>query len=131
MTKRYYERLTLAERARLYVTASDAHQREVVAAARAGITKPRTRGECVDGIRPCPWASCRHHLAVEVVYKMVTERRGWMDDDIDTCSLDVADRGSHTLKTVGELMPGTGARLLTRERVRQIEEVALAKMRGQ
>src|SRR5690606_3867534 len=27
--------------------------------------KPRTRAECVDGPRPCPFVSCRHHLYVD------------------------------------------------------------------
>lgn len=29
--------------------------------------RPRTRGECVDGPRPCPWVDCRHHLASDRV----------------------------------------------------------------
>lgn len=28
--------------------------------------RPRTRGECKDGPRPCPWVSCRHHLLLEI-----------------------------------------------------------------
>ncbi len=28
--------------------------------------RPRTRAECIDGPRPCPWVSCRHHLALDV-----------------------------------------------------------------
>ena len=24
--------------------------------------RPRTRGDCVNGIRPCPWVGCGHHL---------------------------------------------------------------------
>lgn len=27
---------------------------------------PTTRGDCVDGPRPCPWVRCRFHLAIEV-----------------------------------------------------------------
>lgn len=30
------------------------------------VERPRTRGDCVEGQRPCPWLSCRHHLAIEV-----------------------------------------------------------------
>jgi DNA-directed RNA polymerase sigma subunit (sigma70/sigma32) len=40
----------------------------------------------------------------------------------DTCALDVADRGGTTLEEVGLHMN------LTRERIRQIEEVALDKL---
>src|ERR1019366_2346037 len=28
--------------------------------------RPKTRGDCVDGPRPCPWAGCRQHLYLEV-----------------------------------------------------------------
>jgi len=28
--------------------------------------KPRTRAECVDGPRPCPYVSCQHHLYLDV-----------------------------------------------------------------
>jgi hypothetical protein len=28
--------------------------------------RPRTRGECKDGARPCPWAGCAHHLFLDV-----------------------------------------------------------------
>ena len=31
-----------------------------------GLPRPRTRADCLDGPRPCPWASCRHHLLFEV-----------------------------------------------------------------
>lgn len=30
------------------------------------IPRPKKRGECIDGPRPCPWASCRHHLLLDV-----------------------------------------------------------------
>ncbi len=29
--------------------------------------RPRTRGDCADGPRPCPWYRCRHHLGLEVI----------------------------------------------------------------
>lgn len=41
----------------------------------------------------------------------------------DTCTLDVADRGGATLDVIGKLMG------MTRERIRQIAEVALKKLR--
>lgn len=28
--------------------------------------RPRTRGDCVNGIRPCPWIACRYHLLFNV-----------------------------------------------------------------
>lgn len=30
------------------------------------IPRPRTRAECLQEARPCPWVSCRHHLLLEV-----------------------------------------------------------------
>ena len=30
------------------------------------IPRPTTRAECLQEARPCPWASCRHHLLLEV-----------------------------------------------------------------
>lgn len=30
------------------------------------IDRPRTRGECIDGPRPCPWVSCSKHLLLDV-----------------------------------------------------------------
>jgi hypothetical protein len=26
--------------------------------------RPRTRADCINGPRPCPWVGCRHHLAI-------------------------------------------------------------------
>lgn len=87
--------------------------------------RPRTRGDCANGPRPCPYASCRHHLFVD------TNRAGGLklnfpDLDLaemsDTCALDVADRGGASLEDVGALMN------VTREAVRLIELRALRKV---
>lgn len=69
---------------------------------------PLTRGECVDGPRPCPHTTCRQHLG-----------RG----KSESCALDVAERDHPpTLEEVGDWLG------LTRERVRQIEVAALDKV---
>lgn len=87
------------------------------------VQRPRTRGECVDGPRPCPWVSCRHHLYLDVS-EIGTLRVNFPDRDVDeleeSCSLDVAERDGVTLEGLGELMGG-----LTRERVRQMQEAAI------
>jgi hypothetical protein len=85
--------------------------------------RPRTRGDCVDGPRPCPWVSCRHHpFFGEVRTKPRPAWPGLEPDELpETCTLDVADRGESTLAAIGDLLN------LTRERVRQIELEALAK----
>lgn len=88
--------------------------------------RPRTRGECADGERPCPFVSCRHHLYLEVTRKTGTIKLNFPDLEVhemgETCALDVADRGSHSLDEIGEVMN------LTYERTRQIEEQALRRL---
>jgi hypothetical protein len=88
--------------------------------------RPRTRGECARAPRPCPFVGCRHHLALDVT-SSGSIRIAYPDADEgrETCSLDVADDGEHTLEEVGELLN------LTRERIRQIEDTALRKIRNE
>lgn len=91
-----------------------------------GVERPKTRGDCVDGPRPCPFVSCSHHLYLDVSPKTGSIKLNFPDLDVDelkeTCALDVADRGGTILEEVGALMN------LTRERVRQIEVNGGAKM---
>lgn len=86
----------------------------------AAPTFPRTRGECLDAPRPCPWVRCRHHLYLDVKDNGLIRYNfpGLEVDELkDTCSLDVADRVKPlelTLERVGDLVN------LTRERVHLI-----------
>jgi hypothetical protein len=88
--------------------------------------KPRTRAECVDGPRPCPYVSCQHHLFLDVSARTGAIKLNFPDlevwDMTESCALDVADRGGTTLEDVGAIMN------LTRERIRQVEVKALAKL---
>lgn len=87
--------------------------------------RPKTRAECVDLPRPCPYVGCRHHLALDVRPNgsiLVTSLDPTEMDE--TCSLDLADRGGMTLDEVGVAM------LITRERVRQIECSAFGQIKG-
>jgi len=88
--------------------------------------RPRTRGECAEGPRPCPFVSCRHHLYVDVSTRTGAIKLNFPDleawDIGESCALDVADRGGATLEDVGAIMN------LTRERIRQVEVSALAKL---
>lgn len=88
---------------------------------------PLTRAECEAGPRPCVHVSCRHHLYLEVTGhgRIVLNYPGLEPDELTvSCSLDVAADGeAMTLEAVGEL---TG---IGRERVRQVEEVALRKLK--
>lgn len=88
--------------------------------------RPRTRGECVGGERPCPWMSCRYHLALDVDQVRGSIKENFPDRELeelpDTCALDVADRGGLILEDVAERMN------LTRERARQLEDQALSRL---
>jgi hypothetical protein len=111
--------------------------------------RPRTRQGCGGQTRPCPWAGCKYHLALDVnpatgsIHlnagargSRTLQRRDrlgveeWLEraadavlDRPETCALDVAERGGATLEEVAELLG------ITRERARQIEVEALAKLR--
>lgn len=72
-------------------------------------TRPKTRGECKDGPRPCPWVSCRHHLQVDVVGAgsrarviLKTDPSEWTAET-PTCSLDIADGGPRDLSHISRI----------------------------
>ena len=91
------------------------------------VQRPATRGECKEGVRPCPWVSCKYHLYLDVNPETGSIKLNFPDVEVsemkDTCSLDVADRTGITLEEVGEIMN------LTRERVRQVEVRGLIKLK--
>lgn len=94
--------------------------------AHAATPRPRTRGECAGGERPCPWVGCRYHLAYDINPQTGTLKENFptleLEQLAETCALDVADQGGLTLDLVGRLIN------LTRERTRQIEQSACAKV---
>lgn len=81
--------------------------------------RPRTRGDCVDRPRPCPWASCRWHAAHEQRHLADVEDLA----EGASCALDIADGGEALLSDVGAHFG------VVRERARQIEEKALASLK--
>lgn len=72
--------------------------------------RPVTRADCAKVSRPCRWRDCRFHMGD--------------DSPVASCVLDLADRGGMTLEECGEVFG------LTRERIRQIETVALRKLKN-
>jgi hypothetical protein len=92
------------------------------------VDKPETRADCVNGERPCPFVSCKHHLYLDVSARTGAIKLNFPDLEVwemtETCALDVADRGGTTLEEVGAIMN------LTRERIRQVEVKGLAKLQA-
>lgn len=90
--------------------------------------RPQTRAECIEGPRPCPYVSCRHHLYLDVHPRHGSIKLNLPDieveDMVESCALDVADRGAATFEEVGEILN------LTRERIQQIEARVLARLQG-
>jgi hypothetical protein len=103
----------------------------IVAADRARLAKrPRTRGECASGPRPCPWLACKWHLYLDVnpeTGAIELNFPGVAPDELDhleeTCALDIADRGEHTLEEIGAALH------VSTERARNIETRALERLR--
>lgn len=87
--------------------------------------RPKTRGDCAGGVRPCPWASCEFSLLVDVSRKTgrLSHVHVLADHETDapreTCVLDLAHRDDVRQREVGAIYG------LSRERARQIEETAL------
>jgi len=88
--------------------------------------RPETRSDCLEGARPCPFVSCKHHLYLDISARTGAIKLNFPDLEVwdmsETCALDVADRGGTTLEEVGAIMN------LTRERIRQVEVKGLAKL---
>lgn len=92
--------------------------------------RPRVLAEC-DSVGlgtaiPCPFVSCKHHLALDVnengnIKLNFPHLDVWEMDA--TCALTVASEGGTTLDGVAEAMN------ITRERVRQLEVKALRALR--
>ncbi len=89
--------------------------------------RPKTRGDCKEGIRPCPYVSCSHHLYLDVNPETGAIKLNHPHLEVwemaETCSLDLADRGAITLEEAGAQLG------IVRERVRQIEERSILKLR--
>ena len=91
------------------------------------VPRPRTRMECKEEMRPCPWVACKHHLYLDINPETGSIKINFPDLEPwelqHTCALDVAERGGITLEEVGEIMN------LTRERIRQVEVRGLLKLK--
>jgi hypothetical protein len=102
--------------------------------------RPRTRGDCLPGginaARPCPWVSCKYHLATDVNSWTGAVQINTDPTEMEhSCSLDVAEHGlDRSGRTLDGYQTETGltaiADLLgvSRERVRQIEAKAMRRL---
>jgi len=90
------------------------------------VERPKTRADCIDGPRPCPFVSCKHHLYLDVSPRTGSIKLNFPDLEVwemgSTCALDIADGGGATLEDVGAILN------VTRERVRQLEVKALGRL---
>ena len=81
--------------------------------------RPKSRGECANVARPCPYVSCKYHLDIDVNPATGSIKINFPDLEVwelqHSCALDVANTGGITLEEVGEILN------LTRERIRQVE----------
>lgn len=89
--------------------------------------KPRTRGECEEVPRPCPFVSCRYNLYLDVrddgsIRINFPDRAP--DEMTASCALDLASDGPRTLDLIGGLLG------VSKERARQLEATGLRKVKG-
>jgi len=91
------------------------------------VDRPKSRADCQQMQRPCPFVSCEHHLYLDVNPQSGAIKLNFPHLEVwemaETCALDVADRGGITLEEVGAILN------LTRERIRQVEVRGLTKIR--
>jgi len=88
--------------------------------------RPRTRGDCAQVPRPCPYVACKYSLYLDVsstgsiILNFPHLEPGQMPAE-QSCALDLAERGPMTLEYIAVVTN------LTRERIRQVELKALTR----
>ena len=88
--------------------------------------RPRTRGDCAQVPRPCPYVACKYSLYLDVsltgsiILNFPHLEPGQMPAE-RSCALDLAERGPRTLEYIAVVTN------LTRERIRQLELKALTR----
>lgn len=91
--------------------------------------RPRVRSDCDRVQRPCPYVGCKYNLYLDApksdtaIHYNFPHLEPWEMSVHGSCTLDIAERGAVTLAQIGEALN------LTRERIRQIEERALRRLR--
>lgn len=89
---------------------------------------PKTRGDCPT-VRPCPYLACTKHKWLVLQQDRPGNPASGAQGETtirpigESCSLDVADRGPHTLEEVGDELD------VSATRINQIEQSALRKFK--
>ena len=109
------------------VTIAELRAGDADVSARRDLPRPQTRADCKAEQRPCPWVACKHHLYLDINPETGSIKINFPDlepwEMQNTCALDVAEAGGHTLDEVGVITN------LTRERIRQLEVRGLLKLK--
>ena len=93
-------------------------------------TVPATRGDCIDGPRPCPHVKCRHHLWLDLEQDQSGNwqrgRQGhtsFRPSTMESCALDVAEQGA-SCEEIGAMlgMDDTRVRQLIERVVEKVKE---------
>lgn len=92
------------------------------------VARPKTRADCANVPRPCPFVGCRHNLYLEVRNQSIIiyhpDKAPWELDPKKSCVLDVVENGqSLTLEQIGKILN------VTRERVRQMVDEDVENVR--
>lgn len=90
------------------------------------VQRPQTRADCAGGVRPCVYVSCKYHLAIDVNEAgSIKVNFGHFDFERmpETCALDVADRGEHTMEATGAMSYRTS------DRIRQVERALRKRLK--
>lgn len=63
--------------------------------------RPKRRQDCKNGIRPCPFITCKYNLLLDrYSYDQLENDDSLWDDGKPSCVLDEADKGGLTFKTI-------------------------------
>ena len=92
-----------------------------------GHRRPQTRKGCQQVPRPCPYVGCKYNLYLDVNPATGTIKLNFPQlephEMRESCALDLAEQGGLNKKEVGKVLN------LSRERIRQIQDEAVGKLR--
>lgn len=67
---------------------------------------PNTRGDCINGARPCPHITCKYHLYNDVseYCQSIATPAPMLCNMCETCALDIAEEGGMSTQQVANLI---------------------------